>query len=507
MAKEKRNRTPEEEALHQKYIKIVISIIYGLMIVVPIIIWLFFYEKVESSNKVNFYSALFTAFIVNGFIGLISMWVLSKEKDKALDASIKRVRTAFLDDNFVSETIPVSLKHGFEYCNNRVRTFRVYAVSTNHILPAVEMTSDIHIDTCRLMVRGYGENMSISEVNSDEEIKRNIERWETLKCIDDFEYVRYNNYPLNYYCIFDNRFISFGQYIFEEEKKDLHKAKFLPPFSIANQTEVGQQIINNFIEQFDGYFNSEKKQSVNFNDFAGRYDNLRTADNDLVNSLTKESDIKKNAKILDFGCGTGNYIEEFQKLGFDDIYGLDISKKMREIALIKTHATMYKNFSEVNEIFDFIFIIDVIHLIKDLNSLAKKLYSICDNGAKVAIVTQSHEQIKKRRYKDFFPSAIKMDLQRYHDIDILIRSFKDVGFNLQKKEIFKGNTVRMLDFAFLNRVKKKCFSMFELINEDEFNRGIKQFEDALKDTEGNVIVETYAGKTILFFQKQANEKK
>ena len=174
---------------------------------------------------------------------------------------------------------------------------------------------------------------------------------------------------------------------------------------------------------------------------------------------------------------------------------------MREIALAKTHSTIYRNFNEVREFFDFVLIIDVIHLIKDVNSLAKRLYSICDNGAKVAIVTQSYEQIKKRLYKDFFPSAIKMDLQRYHDIDKLIRAFKDVGFNLQKKEIFQENSVRTLDLAFLNRVKNKCFSMFELIPEDEFNRGVKKFEDAIKIAEGNAIKEIYAGKTILFFSK------
>ena len=61
--------------------------------------------------------------------------------------------------------------------------------------------------------------------------------------------------------------------------------------------------------------------------------------------------------------------------------------------------------------------------------------------------------------------------------------------------------MEMLDFSFLNRVKKKCVSMFELIHEDEFNRGIKNFEDALRSAEGNAIKEIYAGKTILFFSK------
>jgi hypothetical protein len=41
--------------------------------------------------------------------------------------------------------------------------------------------------------------------------------------------------------------------------------------------------------------------------------------------------------------------------------------------------------------------------------------------------------------------------------------------------------------------------MFELIDEDEFNNGIKQFEEALTNKKG--IKENYAGKTILLFSK------
>ena len=245
---------------------------------------------------------------------------------------------------------------------------------------------------------------------------------------------------------------------------------------------------------------------INFNDFAERYDNLRVADNELINLLIRESRIEKNVKILDFGCGTGNYIYEFQKLGFENIFGLDISEQMREKAIAKTHTTIYRNFNEVDKIFDFIFIIDVAHLIGDINSLAKSLYPICNNGSQIAIVTQSHEQIKQRRYKDFFPTAIKMDLQRYHDIEILLRSFKDVGFSFQKKEVYRKDTIRVLDIDFLNKVKNKCFSMFELIPEDEFNHGIKEFENALVTAKDNVIKETYAGKTILIFQKQTRER-
>jgi len=501
--KKNKTSTSEEVVLRKKSINQTMLILYISMMLVSIIIWFLLYKTIEEIDRVNLWTAILTTILTNGFVGLIGTLVLNKEKDKVLDASIERVRNIFLDEHFVAETIPDSLKRGFEYCNNRVEKFRVYAVSTSQIFPFVESINDIHIDNCYLMVRGYGENMSKDEIESDNEIKLNIKRWESLKpeCVKKLEYIRYNNYSLNYYCIFDNKFITFGQYLVDEERKNMHSVDFLLPFSITNETKVGRQIINNYIKQFDSYFNSEKKKHINFNEFASRYDSLRKADEELIFFLIKKCGIEKKSKILDFGCGTGNYIEGFRTQGFNNIFGLDTSEEMRKIASGKTHKTIYKQFSDVNEHFHIIFIIDVIHFIKDINSLARELYSKCVDEAIVAIVTQSHSQIENRRYRKFFPSAIEMDLKRYHKIDTLIKEFESVGFSLKENTIFKGNTTRKLDFAFLNKVKNKCFSMFELIDEEEFYSGIKKFEEALASANNNVIEESYAGKTILLFSK------
>jgi len=500
--KEDNSNENEKGKLIKKNINLKTIIIYGSMVLVSFIIWFVFNEKIKEDTKSNIWVVLLTTLIVNGIIGLINTLVLEKEKEKVLDASIARVRTVFLKEHYIYESISNSLKRGFEYCNNKVKTLRVYAVSTTMILPFVEEKKDnIHIEKCNLMVRGYSENMSKDEVESDNEIKNNIRRWEALKpeCIKELTYIRYNNYSLNYYCIFDNKFITFGQYLVDDEK-NVQKVDPLQPFSITDKTEVGQQIIKISIDQFDSYFNSEKKKRINFNEFASRYDNFRKADKELVNILIKECGIAKKANILDFGCGTGNYIKEFQELGFKNIFGLDASEEMRKKSSGKTHVKIYEQFNEVNELFDFILIIDVMHFIKNINLLAKKLYSKCENNAMVAIVTQSHQQIKNRRYGDFFPSTIEIDLERYHDIDALIDGFESAGFSLQKNIPYKENTIRYFDFSFLNNVRNKCFSMFELIDEKEFNNGIKKFEEALKGNNGK-IEESYAGKTILLFSK------
>jgi SAM-dependent methyltransferase len=472
------------------------------MILGPIIIWVFCGEKIKKSEQQVLFTAMLTTLIANGIVGLVGTWVARKEKENVLDASIERVRIAFLNEHFVNEELSKSLNRGFEYCDNNVKILRVYAISTAQIVPFVETNKDkIHINKCQLMVRGYGDTKSDDEMKSDEEIKWNIGKWESLKpnCIDTLKYTQYKNSSLNYYCIFDTKFITYGQYIFDEKK--LHKTDFLCPFSITDQTIVGRQIIQNSIQQFASYFNFKNKNYINFNEFADRYDNLREADNGLIRFLIKKCNIERNAKILDFGCGTGNYIKGFQNFGFTNIFGLDTSEKMKEIASAKTGTIIYGDTSDINDVFKVIFIIDVIHLIPNISSLAKNLFYKCVDNAVIAIVTQSHDQIRNRRYRDFFPTAIERDLERYHEIDDLIGAFEKVGFSLRKREDYKKNTIRKLDLAFLNSVKNKCFSMFELIDDSEFNKGIKKFEEALTNAKNSVIKERYAGKTFLLFSK------
>lgn len=37
--------------------------------------------------------------------------------------------------------------------------------------------------------------------------------------------------------------------------------------------------------------------------------------------------LKKDAKILDFGCGNGEILKKLKRLGFYNLYGIDISRE------------------------------------------------------------------------------------------------------------------------------------------------------------------------------------
>lgn len=82
-----------------------------------------------------------------------------------------------------------------------------------------------------------------------------------------------------------------------------------------------------------------------YNDLAKYYDVLFNADYAkearICDSILKRLNNSKGA-LLDIGCGTGNHMLEFKKLGYD-VYGLDSSKEMLEIARQKLpKATFYK---------------------------------------------------------------------------------------------------------------------------------------------------------------------
>ena len=67
---------------------------------------------------------------------------------------------------------------------------------------------------------------------------------------------------------------------------------------------------------------------VDYNKISTQYDDVRSADLKLISLFSEEVEINENTKILDFGCGTGNYADKLQKVTGAKIYGVDPSVKI-----------------------------------------------------------------------------------------------------------------------------------------------------------------------------------
>lgn len=243
-------------------------------------------------------------------------------------------------------------------------------------------------------------------------------------------------------------------------------------------------------------------KSVNFKEYANKFDNYRSADQSLIDTLINMMSLSKNMHILDYGCGTGNYLAQLQAKGFAHLYGLDKSDEMCKISTEKTGLIVRcgdeMNLPYEKNFFDAVIIIDVLHFVQKLDVFFAHLNAIVKPGGKVFIATQSREQLRMRVYAKYFPSAYEIDKDRHHQINEIISLATTHGFSHYTVNGYKVNTDCIVDNNYLQLVKNKAFYIFGLIPEDEFEKGVAMLE---QDLVGGPFVAKFPGRTLVLLEK------
>jgi hypothetical protein len=118
---------------------------------------------------------------------------------------------------------------------------------------------------------------------------------------------------------------------------------------------------------------------------------------------------------------------------------------------------------------------------------------------KVCIVTQSHRQIEAGPIAQFFPATVRVDKERYPDIDEIRDAANFAGLTFLKQEVlFQGDAIQ-LDRKYLELVRKKGYSMLHLIREAEYQAGLHLLESALQN--GSVQARS-TGISLVWFIKE-----
>ncbi len=243
-------------------------------------------------------------------------------------------------------------------------------------------------------------------------------------------------------------------------------------------------------------------ETVNFNEYANKFDNYRSADHSLIDTLINMMGLSQDMHILDYGCGTGNYLAQLKAKGFTHLYGLDKSEEMCKISAEKT-GLIVKCGDELhlpyeNNFFDAVIIIDVLHFVKNLDVFLAQLNSIVKPGGEVFIATQSREQLKTRVYAKYFPSAYEIDKDRHHQINKIISLATTHEFSHYTVSGYKEKTDYIVDNNYLQLVRNKAFYIFGLIPEDEFEKGVAMLE---QDLLGGPFVAKFPGRTLVLLKK------
>lgn len=241
---------------------------------------------------------------------------------------------------------------------------------------------------------------------------------------------------------------------------------------------------------------------IDYEKISKSYDSVRNANQSIISVFLQNLRITEATKVLDFGCGTGNYADSLQRVTNAQVFGVDPSDGMREKAAVKNPCVIFvrgnhEHIPFEDNFFDFIYMTDVIHHVPDVDAMFRELFRVLKKNGCICIVTESHDQIEKRFYVKYFPTTAIADKNRYPDISVIIEKAVKAGFTPTHTDIrVIGSKKVNLDFVEL--VRAKGYSMFHLIPEEEYRKGLAELE---KDVKADNLVVPGSSETLIWFGK------
>ncbi|MBN2219737.1 MAG: class I SAM-dependent methyltransferase [Kosmotogaceae bacterium] len=189
-------------------------------------------------------------------------------------------------------------------------------------------------------------------------------------------------------------------------------------------------------------------------------------------------------RILEVGCGTADYLSILSELLYAHGFGFDISpsmiseasKKNRRIELTTADANgpfPYRNFE-----FDFVFNINLVHYVTDLENLFKESFRVLQNDGSVLTVTDSCQDISERTLTNYFPETLDIDRGRYPGNSSIISAMKKAGF----EGIYTTKVKTSFEFKkqHFEQYRNKAYSSLRLIAEERFEEGMKRLESDME---------------------------
>lgn len=235
-------------------------------------------------------------------------------------------------------------------------------------------------------------------------------------------------------------------------------------------------------ESVRGSRRKANRMKISYDQMASDYAIHRTIHPTLLRRLVEFPHLASESRVLEVGCGTGNYIRAIASATSAKCFGLEPSRAMLEKAAAGTPAVSLTQgsaealpYPESN--FDFIFSVDVIHHVRDRNAFFAKAYRALKPGGWLATGTDSEEIIRRRMPLSFyFPETIEAELARYPTDGELRQLLLNQGF----KEISEEVVEFSYPLSDVTAFERKVFSSLRLISENAFEQGLARLKRDLE---------------------------
>lgn len=213
-------------------------------------------------------------------------------------------------------------------------------------------------------------------------------------------------------------------------------------------------------------------------DFAEIYARHRGVRPELLKSLVEESGVNRSSRLLEVGCGTGNYIIAVQFVSGCAARGVDISEEMLVHAQRRDSPVEFSvgtaEFLEVADgSLDFIFTIDVVHHLGSPAEHYGEAYRALAPEGRICTVTHSEDMFRNTLVlAEYFPETVEVSLDRYPPVATLHHAMSGAGFR-HLSEVQITFPAAVTDSGLYAR---RAYSTLHEIDDDAFERGLKRLE-------------------------------
>ena len=164
----------------------------------------------------------------------------------------------------------------------------------------------------------------------------------------------------------------------------------------------------------------------------------------LINHLISIYSLKKSSKLLEIGCGRGDFLKEFINSGMN-CYGVDISDSAKKIcpeANIETIDLINDKLPYPDNFFDIIYSKSVVEHFYYPEKIFEEAYRVLKPSGILITLTPEWEYIYKTFYEDFshrtpFTKDSLRDIQKLTNFkNIKVKSFKQLPILWKKNNLY-----------------------------------------------------------------------
>jgi ubiquinone/menaquinone biosynthesis C-methylase UbiE len=220
---------------------------------------------------------------------------------------------------------------------------------------------------------------------------------------------------------------------------------------------------------------------VNYDQAAGEYAIHRRIHSGVLQELCERGRLETSSRVLEVGCGTGNYATALMARIGCAVYGLDPSAGMLAQARVQPDGIGWllgcaERLPFGGDTFDLIFAVDVIHHVADRAGFYQGTARALRPGGQVCTVTDSEEIIRRREIlSGYFPETVEIELSRYPRLAKLEAWMAETGL-AQVKTV---TVERPYELDSAQPFRDRAYSSLHVIPEDAWRIGLERLEHDL----------------------------